>query len=162
MNIISKIIIALIAVNALSACQSNKLNSNHSASTIEPRLTNEQTDINKEYLWGGEILAVENLQQTTELTIISYPLDRNEKPNYKKQSTGRFIASYPGFLEPTDYRTGQSITIIGTLQKFRDGKVAQADYQFPVLSADRMQLHAKASKGYRLPFTIGIGIGIHN
>ena len=162
MKIFTKIIIVITILTTLTACQSNRLNIDNSAITNEPNLINEQTDINKKYLWGGEIIGVENLKQTTEFTIISYPLDKNEKPKYKKQSTGRFIAAYPGFLEPTDYHKGQLITIVGTLQELRNGKVSEADYQFPVLAADQIQLHGKASRGYRLPLTIGIGIGIHN
>ncbi len=162
MKIFAKIIVVLISLTLLSACQSNRLNIDNSAATSEPNLISAETDLNKKFLWGGEILSVENLHQTTELTIISYPLDRSEKPKYNKPSTGRFVAVYPGFLEPTDYHQGQSITIVGTLQELRNGKVAEADYLFPVLSTDQIKLHGKASRGYRLPFTIGIGIGIHN
>ncbi len=152
----------LSAALAITGCTTARLNTDNSAQASEPRLASSEADLNKKYLWGGEILAVENLEDTTELTIISYPLDNSEKPKYSKQSTGRFIASHPGFLEPTDYHRGQLVTVIGTLREFKTDKVSQADYQFPVLAVEQIKLQGKASRGYRLPFTIGIGIGIHN
>jgi len=143
----------------LSACTKTKLNTDNTAQVSEPRLVSLEDDLNKTYLWGGEILTIENLKETTEITILSYPLDNNEKPKYSKQSTGRFIASYSGFLEPTDYNQGKLVTVIGSLKEFKQDKVEQADYQFPVLAVEQIKLQGKATNRYRLPISIGIGIG---
>ena len=100
-----KHIIILISITiCLAGCQTTKLNTDKSAQISEPRIASSETDLNQKYLWGGEILSVENLKDTTELTIISYPLDTNEKPKYTKQSTGRFIASHLGFLSQLTLR----------------------------------------------------------
>ena len=119
-------------------------------------------EIGENFIWGGEILEITNLKNTTELTVLSYPLDKNRQPRVDDISIGRFIAVYSGFLEPTDYRTGRLISITGNLIDIRAGKVANADYKFPVLSIDDLSLHRRKPRGLNLPFSIGIGIGIHN
>ena len=146
----------------LSACQSTPSNDSVKQTPETPAISITNSDIGQPFSWGGEILETRNLTDSTELTIISYPLDKHNNPDYDETSLGRFIAAYPGFLEPTDYRKGRLIFVSGKLKEIRSGKVASADYNYPVLSVDEINLQKRKPKGLNLPFSIGIGIGIHN
>lgn len=158
MNIRQLIIATAIAVG-VSACQSTP---DKSVSEMDTRNSIDvvESDVGQSFTWGGEILDTNNLTDSTELTVLGYPLDKNGQPEYDETSTGRFIAVYSGFLEPTDFRKGALVTVTGDLQKIRDGKVAEAPYRFPVLRADDIKLQKRKPKGFSLPFSIGIGIGI--
>ncbi len=144
----------------LVACQTAPpIDADKSASTATPDSVTEQSAGNQEFVWGGKILQTQNQQGSTEITILSYPLDKNQKPRLRRDSSGRFIAIYPGYLEPIDYAAGKAITVVGKLTGFRNGAVADADYAFPLLSVDNIQLH-KAQDRMRIPFSIGVGIGL--
>ena len=150
---------AAVLALGLSACQlsSNKpVNESPARSSIDIV----ESDIGQTFNWGGEILKTSNLKNSTELTILGYPLDMDGEPEYDETSTGRFIAVYSGFLEPTDFRKGVLVSVTGSLKEIRQGMVAKADYQFPVLSIVNIDLHNRKSRGFNLPFSIGVGIGI--
>lgn len=90
--------------------------------------------------WGGVIVALENLKQSTELQIIAYPLARNGRPDTDEPPVGRFIAVSAGYLESGDYARGRQVTVTGEIDRLREGKVGQADYLFPVLLTQKIQL----------------------
>ena len=51
--------------------------------------------------WGGTIASVNNRDDdTTELQIVSRPLDRRGRPRHVDVSEGRFVAEVDGFLDP--------------------------------------------------------------
>lgn len=90
--------------------------------------------------WGGTLLDTRNLTDSTELTVIGYPLDRCGVPRLGQEPTGRFIAVAPGFLEPGDYRPGRSLTVTGLITGTREGEVGTAPYTLPVLENARPRL----------------------
>ena len=162
MNTLTRLRYFLLAgfIALLVACQTMPpIDADKSASTTTPDSVTEQGILNQEYAWGGKILQTQNQQGSTEITILSYPLDKNQKPRLRNDSSGRFIAVYPGYLEPIDYAAGKAITVVGKLAGFRKGAVADAEYVFPLLSVDHIQLH-KAQDRMRIPFSIGVGIGL--
>ena len=150
-----------IIVSMVSACQSTS-SDNIAESAQTNSIDVSQGDVGQDFLWGGEILEINNFENTTEITILGYPLDKHDQPKYNKTSTGRFIAIYSGFLEPIDYRKGKLISVSGELTEIRSGNVASATYEFPVISINEHQLYKRKPRGLNLPFSIGIGIGIHN
>jgi len=113
--------------------------------------------------WGGVIIAGKNLQDKTQFEIVSYPLDDQNRPNIAAAPGGRFIAVVPGYLETADYAPGREVTVIGALQDTRSGKVGEASYTYPVVSATRIHLWPVLIPQSTEPrFHFGIGIGIHN
>lgn len=150
----------LIALIFLQSCASHrKLDDNNFASR---EIANEVTeaDIGGSYLWGGKILSINNDEGITQLTVVSFPLSDSELPSVKELSTGRFIAHYQGFLEPTDYKIGKQVIILGDLTGFKDGKVSEASYSFPMLRVKDINLLKDAKEGgFRLPVNLGIGVG---
>lgn len=112
--------------------------------------------------WGGVIVEVHNLQTTTEFQIIAYPLKKDGRPDLKTSPTGRFIAILEGYVEAADYAKGQRITLSGRITGIRQGKVGEADYNFPLIQADTMQLwpvETTSRNNSRINFGFGVGSG---
>ncbi|MGD8908261.1 MAG: Slp family lipoprotein [Chromatiales bacterium] len=112
--------------------------------------------------WGGVIVETSNLADTTELQILAYPLKSNGRPDVTASPTGRFIARHPGYLESVDYGKGRQVTATGMLSETRAGRVGEADYTFPVLSADELVLWPKQREreaSPRVNFGFGVGSG---
>src|SRR3569623_3590716 len=57
--------------------------------------------------WGGSIAAGENRAAETWVEIVSRPLQGNGRPEEELDSSGRFLARYPGFLDPMIFTKGR-------------------------------------------------------
>ncbi|MEW8295124.1 MAG: Slp family lipoprotein [Candidatus Thiodiazotropha sp.] len=90
--------------------------------------------------WGGVIVESQNLQQTTEVQILAFPLDADGRPETDATSIGRFIALLPGYLELEEYAVGRRVTATGRFTANREGMVADSSYTFPVLACDELTL----------------------
>ena len=110
--------------------------------------------------WGGVIVSLENLSNTTELEIIAYPLTHSGQPDTDEPPEGRFIAVNGGYLERADYARGRQVTVSGRIDRLRKGKVGQADYLFPVLLTQEIRLWPKEYGSSLTPrFNFGFGFG---
>lgn len=89
-------------------------------------------------VWGGRIAAIDNLQQSTDVQVVAYPLKRNGKPDTKSDPIGRFIAVKDGYLESVDYAPGRLLRVKGKVSGVRKGQVGQADYRFPLVTVDEI------------------------
>ncbi|MEO8672048.1 MAG: Slp family lipoprotein [Tahibacter sp.] len=118
---------------------------------------------NREVLWGGMILGVRNLADTTEVTVLAYPLDAAQRPQPRAPTQGRFIAVLPGYVESHDYPDGLFVTLNGRLDGTRVGQVQEHDYVYPLVRAEHVHLWPSGFQ-FDQPqwhFGIGVGIGIH-
>lgn len=105
-----------------------------------------------EVVRGGSVIGIENRADETWVEIIDRPLLRNGLPDLRQNSSGRFLAIVPGFLDPLDYSNGRSITIVGTVDGSETRQIAEADYNYPIIAVTDHQLWSKAaarSVGYR-------------
>lgn len=110
--------------------------------------------------WGGVIVNARNLADSTELQILAYPLEDNGKPDVDGTPTGRFIAVKSGFLETKEYANGRRVTLSGKLAGTREEKVGEADYTFPLIQANEIQLWSReVERTGRSSVHFGIGIG---
>ena len=112
--------------------------------------------------WGGQIVAVHNLRNRTELEVLAYPLSSGGRPDSTATPQGRFLAVRGGFLEPADYAPGRLVTVSGVVGPAREGSVGEARYLYPTVSAEVLRLWDAEPTGYGgpVPFgTIGIGVG---
>ena len=115
-------------------------------------------------LWGGVIVEVRNLADSTWIEVVSYPLHR-QQPLIGGTTNGRFLLRAPGFLDPLDHRVGRALTARGRISGFEDGRIGEVAYRFPVLSAQEIHLWpdrpAGAARGWGgVRFGIGVGIGL--
>jgi len=114
-------------------------------------------------VWGGSVVSVKNLPDSTEIEILAYPLDRSQRPRLDGNAAGRFIAVLPGYVESLNYPVGAPVTVSGTLDGSRAGRVGEASYVFPRVKV--AQSHAwtadEMSQGHNVHFGVGVGVGIH-
>ena len=109
-------------------------------------------------LWGGVVVNSTNLADATRIEVLAYPLDSSQEPNLDANPLGRFLAFKQGYLETADYSQGRRLTVIGTLSGVRRGKVGQANYDYPVISAEQIYLWPSAGRPPRTQFHIGVGV----
>ena len=87
--------------------------------------------------WGGTITGISNLEDgTTSIELVSRPLHKGGRPIHNDKTEGRFIAETADFLDPAIIKVGRDFTLVGTVTGVRDGKVGEAEYQFPVVALD--------------------------
>lgn len=73
--------------------------------------------------WSGVISAVHNEQDQSIIEVVYLPFKANGVPTQTEQSPGRFLAVMKGFVNPTLYAKGRSLTVLGTLDKPVDSQI---------------------------------------
>ena len=97
-----------------------------------------------EVVWGGSVIGIDNRAEETWIEIIERPLHRSGIPVVRDKSAGRFLAVVPGFLDPLEYSNGRSITINGIVSGSETRKIAEADYNYPIVAVVDHQLWSEA------------------
>jgi outer membrane lipoprotein len=116
----------------------------------------------KQVLWGGVILRTTNLKDSTDIEVLSYPLDSDQKPQTDQPPLGRFLFQVKGYLEPATYAKDRLITVVGRLSRSQAGKVGESDYVYPVIAAEQLYLWPE-ERDYNtggVRFGIGVGFGM--
>ena len=90
--------------------------------------------------WGGTIVETRPQRDETCIEIVSLPLDRRARPHQTDQTFGRFLGCASGFYDPEIYARGRDVTVVGTIEGTRSGKVDDYDYLFPVVRAEAIHL----------------------
>ena len=115
-----------------------------------------------EVVWGGRITAVTNREQTTEVEVIGYPLDRDQQPVPDAPTVGRFIMVLPDFVEPLDYPVGRHLSVVGIVSGTRPGHVVEREYLYPLLRAREIKVWPWGFMFDKKPrVSIGVGVRIH-
>lgn len=96
--------------------------------------------------WGGVINKVENQATHTRVEIISKDLYDDGKPKVDSSSKGRFIANYPGFVDPVIYKEGDYITIVGKIESVDAALIGEYSYSYPVVNVDSEYLWTELNK----------------
>lgn len=132
----------LLAFVALAGCAGGPKYPINKETNVPPREAIEKADAlkGKTLVWGGVIAKADNLADATRLEIVAYPLEWDQHPNTDASALGRFIVETEGYLETADYAPERRVTVQGRLEKIRDGRVGEANYRYPVLSADKLHL----------------------
>jgi outer membrane lipoprotein len=115
-------------------------------------------------IWGGSVIAVRNFPDHSEIEILAFPLDSSQRPLVNAQAAGRFIATFPGYLEPFNYPGGALVTVSGQVNGSRSGTVDQAAYVYPLVSVVQSHVWTPAEMQQGHPdihFGVGVGVGIH-
>lgn len=90
--------------------------------------------------WGGSILAVRNLANSTEIEVLARPLGNDGEPLAEAQGAGRFIARLSGFVDPAEYPAERLLTAVGPVVELVTRDVGEFPYQYPVVAADSRYL----------------------
>lgn len=116
-----------------------------------------------EVIWGGSVIDVRNFPDHTEIEILGYPLDSSQRPLANKSAQGRFVAVFPGYIEPINYPSGSLVTVSGQLNGNRSDTVDQAAYVYPLVNVEQSHLWTAAEMRAGHPdihFGVGVGVGI--
>ena len=89
---------------------------------------------------GGVIIASANKESGTELEILQQPLSRIDEPRSVDESAGRFIASYPGYLETTVYKEDRKVTVVGEVAGQESRPLGEIIYRYPVVKVLKVHL----------------------
>ena len=111
----------------------------------------------KQVLWGGVIMQTVNLKDRTQIEVLAYPLDSDQRPQRDREPLGRFLLEKTGFLEPASYAEGRLITTVGKVAGTRAGQIDASDYRYPVIAARQLHLWSR-DRRYR-GSSVHIGIG---
>jgi outer membrane lipoprotein len=90
--------------------------------------------------WSGVISAVQNKADQSVIEVVYLPLKSNGVPEQTEQSPGRFLAIMQGFVDPTLYAKGRSLTVLGTIGQPVDGQIGEHKYRFSVIDATSSKL----------------------
>lgn len=159
---IKQLIIATI-ISLLMGCASTPVFDTTEVNTeLSPKTVLEAPaeNLGRTALWGGTILDIQNLKDSTHIEILAYPLDSAQRPNLDNTPIGRFIVRYQDFLDPASYSQGQSISVLGKVAKNQDATIGESSYLYPVIDAKQVQLWSEKKKKNQGNFSFGIGISL--
>jgi len=128
------------------------------ALTPQSVITEPDLSLNKIALWGGTILDTRNLEDSTQIEVLGYPLDSSHRPLLEKKPLGRFIILHSGYLEPATYSQGARLTVLGSIGVSQKGKIGEKLYIYPVVKAQQLHLWSANDERSNTRFHIGIGI----
>ena len=117
-------------------------------------------DRNKMALWGGTILDIRNLKDSTHIEVLAYPLDSSFRPLLESKPLGRFIVQYPGYLEPSTYAQGRLLSVVGRVTDNQTGYVGESTYTYAVINSEHVHLWSLDSGRSRTSFHFGLGVGL--
>ncbi|WP_456405324.1 Slp family lipoprotein [Thiolapillus sp.] len=161
--VIMRIVFLSLIALLLAACSTSGGVQSYAISPASLSLSADAGVKGKDFTWGGSVLSIKNLPDHTLLEVMAYPLDSKGAPNVGGGAQGRFLADYTGFLEPADFPSGQLLTVTGPMLGYKDGRVGEADYRYPVLQAVQIQRWENTrsqQQPYRKPsVNIGFGFG---
>ena len=154
----------LTALFALSGCATPVFKDAPATATTPAEMAAEPERYHgADVVWGGKIIDVRNLAETTEVEIVAYPLDGAQRPDQNAPTLGRFIVAIPGYVEPFDYPAGRFVTLRGHMAGTRATRVDEHDVVFPLV-ADATVHMWPVNFPYEQPrvhFSFGVGVGIH-
>lgn len=146
----------------LAGCASAPLSTEGVAAEITPASAAAEPSAadGRTVLWGGVIVAAENLEERTRLQVVGYPLDdRSQRPLTRREPLGRFLAYRDGYLETAEFGAGRRLTVRGTVTGSERGRIGEADYTFPTVRIEALELwpeRAEQREGPRIHFGIGV------
>jgi outer membrane lipoprotein len=157
-------IVAGVAI-ALSGCMAALVFKDVPASTTTPAeiALEPERYHGLDVVWGGKILDVRNLADTTEVEIIAYPIDGAQRPDQNAPTEGRFVLELSGYVESLDFPAGRFVTLHGRVAGTRTGQIDQHDVALPLVSDAAVHLWP-VNFPYdepRVHFSFGVGVGIH-
>ena len=114
----------------------------------------------KTVLWGGTILDTRNLNDSTHIEVLAYPLNSSHRPLLESKPLGRFIIQHQGYLESTAYAQGRVISVLGKVSNSQSGNVGESTYIYAVINSEQLHLWSLDSGRSRTSFHLGVGIGL--
>jgi outer membrane lipoprotein len=113
-------------------------------SNLTPHQAKQNHIVMETIRWSGQIIQVINDQDKTCFVVINSQTDSSLRPrNIIPQKGSRFIACKAEFLEPEAFNN-RLVTITGTLSKYSIEKVGEYNYEYPVVSAEKIYIWSQS------------------
>lgn len=125
---------------ALAACATTPTPLQGQYDSVNPKLAADGTHSGARVRWGGTIITVQPAATETCFEILSHTLDAQSRPRVRDASEGRFMACRSGFYDPEVFGKGRELTVTGTLDGTRSGRVGQFEYTYPKVAAETIFL----------------------
>ncbi|HEX9019782.1 MAG TPA: Slp family lipoprotein [Nitrospirota bacterium] len=100
---------------------------------------------------GGTIDQITNEKQGTLIEVVQKQLDYWGKPQRTQKAGGRFLAFYPGFLDPMVYAPGRDITVAGVVQGTTSPMLENRQFNYPVLLMKEIRLWERGQPSWDKP-----------
>lgn len=154
--------LALIAVLVLlAACTSVEFEGADQALDAYPRDVDELGVETGTVIWGGRIVAISNLENSTEMQVLAYPLTGGHAPKPEQRSVGRFVVSVPEFLEPLEFAPGRFVSLAGQLQGMTLVSEGEYDRSVPLVRSTQVHLWPRDPAAWQSRVSFGVGVGIY-
>ncbi len=130
-----KLIIPTLSALLLSACIQPPKPLRGEFSDISPEAYQKHPVNDLTIRWTGFVVAVENKEDHSCLTIIAKVPDEYAKPSRRiRVDKGRFIACKTKFLEPASFNK-KAVTVTGPVKRLVTKKLDEMDYDYPLVDA---------------------------
>lgn len=140
-----KFIQVVLLTTVISACSSIPKVLQGEYSNLTPFQAKQKHITMEKVRWSGQIIQVINDNDKTCLLIVNSETDKSLRPKrIIPKNGGRFIACKPDFLEPEVF-SNKLVTITGTLSQYTTEKVGEYDYEYPVVSAEKIYIWSHSS-----------------
>lgn len=155
------LVLLIILLSLTAGCASVKFDTGgREIAKISPAQALNEARDNVAVIWGGRIVAVHNLQHTTEIEVLSYPLSNGHQPKIKSAPGIRFLAIFRGYLEPINYAPGRYISLFGELQGTTELMAGSHKLRAPVMRAEQLHLWDENPDRWQNRVNFGVGIGV--
>jgi len=111
-------------------------------------------------VWGGKIIAVDNLADTTAVQVVAYPLDSAQRPDTRALSQGRFVLVLPGYAEALDYPPGRWLSVRGHVVGSEIHRIDEQDVVHPLVRSDEVHVWPREFPDEHGHWTFGVGVGV--
>lgn len=154
-------VLALLVTALLAACTSVDFEGAEQALDIQPRDVDELGVESGTVVWGGRIVATANLEDSTELQVLAYPLTGGHAPKPEQRSVGRFVVVVPEFLEPLEFSPGRFVSMAGQLQGMTLVSEGEYDRSVPLVRSTQVHLWPRDPSAWQSRVSFGVGVGIY-
>lgn len=107
------------------------------------------------FIWGGFIVKTEATDRKTVVEVVQNPLDSFGRVVDTDVSQGRFLAEYPGRLDPMIFKNERLVTVAGRLVGSRKQAIDGREYLYPVLEVIEIHLWKEGKPYYYPPYYRG-------
>lgn len=114
----------------------------------------------KSVVFGGTILNIENMENTTEMEVVQEGMNSQLKPVDRGESAGRFLVRFDRFMDPAIFSAGKRITVAGVVTGTETRPLGKGNYRYPVIEPREHYLWEPSDYDRGDSPRIGIGIGL--
>lgn len=97
--------------------------------------------VDAKVLWGGQIVDAARFDDGTRLEIRAHQLGLGDRPLVGVRASGvHFVVRHPEMLDLDEYGPGRFLTAMGTYTDIESVKIADREFQLPVMASEQIEL----------------------